>query len=151
MILLSVEVWHAQNNAKIRLMNVLSIFCTKIQVFFIRILPKIEFQNFHAFFSTESLFTFSTFQSSQVIQEVCLHILNKSLGLDKKNSFLTLLLELSSTSRAVKYGFGHLVIKSDKKCGPFHESKHSANSEIFDSQVGMTVRFISVGTCLYRL
>ncbi len=81
-------------------MNVLSIFCTKIQVFFIRILPKIEFQNFHAFFSTESLFTFSTFQSSQVIQEVCLHILNKSLGLDRKNSFSS----LAMLRRYVKLG-----------------------------------------------
>jgi hypothetical protein len=41
--------------------NVLPLFCTENKVFFIRILPEIEFQNFHAFLSTESLFTFSAF------------------------------------------------------------------------------------------
>ncbi len=71
----------------IKFKNVLPIFCFEIQVFFIRILSKIEFQNFHALLPIESLFTFSTFQSSQVIQEVCLHILNKSLGLNRKHSF----------------------------------------------------------------
>jgi hypothetical protein len=35
----------AKNNAQIKFMNVSPIFCTKIQVFFIKILPKIEFQN----------------------------------------------------------------------------------------------------------
>ncbi len=49
------------NNVQIKFINVLPIFRTEIQVFFIKILPEIEFQNFHAFLSTESLFTFSTF------------------------------------------------------------------------------------------
>jgi hypothetical protein len=65
-------------------MNVLPIFCTKIKLFFIKILPKIELENFHAFLSIESLFTFS---QSQVIQEVCLHNLSKPLGLDRKKQF----------------------------------------------------------------
>ncbi len=33
----------------------------KNEVLFFRILPEIEFQNFNAFLSTESLFTFSMF------------------------------------------------------------------------------------------
>ena len=50
-------------NAKIKkFMNALPIFCIKIiKVFFIKIFPEIEFQIFHAFLSTESLFTFLTF------------------------------------------------------------------------------------------
>jgi hypothetical protein len=66
-------------------MNVLPIFCTENQVSFIQILPETEPQNFHPFLSTESLLTFSTFLSSQVIQEVWLHFLNKSLCLDRKH------------------------------------------------------------------
>jgi hypothetical protein len=71
-------------------MNVLPIFCTEMQAFFIKLLPEIEFQNVQTFFSTQSLFTFSTFYSCQVIQEVCLHFLNKSVGLDRKHSFSSL-------------------------------------------------------------
>jgi len=45
-------------------MNVLPIFCTKIQVLLIRILPKIKFQNFHAVLSTESVYTFNILAKS---------------------------------------------------------------------------------------
>jgi hypothetical protein len=50
-----------QNNANIKIMNVLPMFCNDIKVFFIKILQEIEIQIFCAFLSTESLFTFSTF------------------------------------------------------------------------------------------
>jgi hypothetical protein len=65
-------------------------FAPKFKYFFIQILPEIEFQNFRAFLSTEICLHFQHSKSRQVIQKVCLHILNKSLGLDRKHSFSSL-------------------------------------------------------------
>jgi len=57
-------------------------FAQKLKYFSLKFFGENDIQNYHAFLSNESLFTFSTFYDSSRFKksvEFCLHILNKSL------------------------------------------------------------------------
>jgi len=79
----------SQINANIKFMNVLPIFCTEIQVFFIKIHQEID--NISCtFVDWKFVYIFNILVKSGHSREVCLNVLNKSLGLDRKNSLSSL-------------------------------------------------------------